>query len=146
MSAVESRLAATLAKHALYSDEQGDECKCGWKPDYEQLDLSADAPIPAYEVVNQMYAAHVAAVIASSDDLAVISLPEPQTEDDEEGETVTFWPFSPSTVVRTYPRYGEVGWSVHGEPEEPVTPSWTRDFAAALLAAAKAAEAVSDHG
>ncbi|MET9329496.1 hypothetical protein [Tsukamurella sp. NPDC003166] len=143
MTAVESRLAATLAKHPLYADEERDVCNCGWEPDYEVVDFTAGAAIPAHEHVTMQHSAHQAAVIASSDDLAVISLPEPQTEDDE-GETVTFWPFSDSTTVRTYPRYGEVGWSVHGEPEEPVTPAWTQEFAAALLAAAKAAEAVSD--
>ncbi|CAM3430286.1 hypothetical protein [Tsukamurella hominis] len=133
MSAVEDRLAATLAKHRWSPVPCGRDCLCEWRAD------------PGMRDPRGQHDRHVAAVIASSDDLAVISLPEPQTEDDE-GETVTFWPFSDSTTVRTYPRYGEVGWSVHGEPEEPVTPSWTRDFAAALLAAAKAAEAVSDRG
>ncbi|MGZ9829964.1 hypothetical protein ACXYTP_23910 [Tsukamurella ocularis] len=120
MSAVESRLAATLAKHPLYADDDGDVCKCGWEPDYEQIDHSA---MPAYELVTMQHSAHVAAVITSSDDLAVIELPEPN-------------------------KSGFVWVNGHGEVElldyRRFLPDEAVQLAASILAAAKAAEAVSD--
>lgn len=68
MTAVESRLAATLAKHSLedYSwspppAESWVWCACG-------VAITADGS-PA-----QLHAAHVAAVVASSADLAVIEV------------------------------------------------------------------------
>lgn len=74
MTAVESRLAATLAKHSLqdyqpagsWSPSPGESwvwCACG-------VAITADGS-PA-----QLHAAHVAAVIASADDLAVIAKPD----------------------------------------------------------------------
>lgn len=63
MSAVESRLAATLAKHYLMRRPKTSRCAgCAWTWGPER--------------VVEAHAAHVAAGIASADDLAVIAKPD----------------------------------------------------------------------
>lgn len=62
MSAVEDRLAATLAKHRAQYDDYFFICDCGEK--WPALAECLDEEVAAHE-------RHVAAVIASSDDLAV---------------------------------------------------------------------------
>ncbi|CAM3741637.1 hypothetical protein ACXYTP_00015 [Tsukamurella ocularis] len=76
MSAVESRLAATLAKHQWRVFHS--ICACG-------------DPTVAYDD----HPAHVAAVIASADDLAVVSLPKP----DSGGEAWSQWGTSHGKVL-----------------------------------------------
>lgn len=127
MSAVD-RLAATLAKHRLQIAPGGyTNCACGLLVDEKG----------AWE-------AHLAAVIAGVDDLAVIELPKPNERED--GDTAT-------TFGETY---GELRVGVHDEyadqvqvwvdyePIEPWSPREAVEFASYLLAVAKAAEAVSD--
>lgn len=125
MSAVESRLAATLAKHIYNEWAVGDDyCSCG------------------ATVTDAEYLAHLAAAITAADDLAVVELPKP---DDKEGAV---WRLDPAakpgypdgSYVRTrhWPAGTRIG--AHGVSDMRV-PDAER-AAAALLAAAKAAEAV----
>jgi hypothetical protein len=68
------RITAIVAEHALYADDERDVCKCAWEPDYEQIDFTANALIPAHEHVNMLHARHVAERIAAVDDLAVVEM------------------------------------------------------------------------
>ena len=136
MSAVEDRLTATLAKHYGVAREVTFgpvpwRCSCGAS--------LGDSDDPSAEHV-----AHVAAVIASSDDLAVIELPEPNERED--GDTAATWGEAYNNLqVGVHDEYADqVQVWVDYEPIEPWSPRQAVEFAAALLAAAKAAEAVSD--
>lgn len=156
MSAVEDRLAATLAKHPLYADDDGDVCKCGWEPDYEQIDHGA---MPAYELVTMQHSAHVAAVIASSADLAVIELPSGESATDVYGKPITDFlhqgrtvmyidPAEPVYVGKRYVGPYDVQ-MMRGASGQRWTPDGAVEFAGALIAtarAAKAAEGVSRDG
>lgn len=121
MSAVESRLAATLAKH-VYNEWGVDDyyCSCG-------ASTSSNG-----------WPAHVAAVIASSDDLAVISLPVSDESDagteNENGWREWHTPHGEITVFDD----GEIHLNGGTTSADHIT-----RLAAALLAAAKAAEGVT---
>ncbi|MGX9296056.1 hypothetical protein [Tsukamurella paurometabola] len=133
MSAVEDRLAATLAKHQFsYFNEV--DCRCGWVADLGDCSLA------------QAHAAHVAAVIASSDDLAVIELPKPNEREDD--DTATTWGEAYNNLqVGVHDEYADqVQVWVDYEPIEPWSPREAVEFASHLLAAAKAAEGVTSDG
>lgn len=137
MTAVD-RLAATLSEHewrpqsAAWYEPYG-ACGCGHN-------TAQDGDWKPYDV--GCWAAHLAAVIASVDNLAVVSLPKP----DDEGRAV--WRLDPAakpgypdgSYVRTrhWPAGTRIG--AHGVADMRV-PDAER-AAAALLAAVKAAEAV----
>lgn len=82
MSAAEDRLAAIAADHApdQLSPDDGytwiDGCTCGWtgteSPNWDAQEW-ADMDAPEYRTY-RLWAEHLAAVIASSDDLAVIEV------------------------------------------------------------------------
>lgn len=132
MSAQERLIRITLDHRAVDVDSspEGDviECRCGW-----------------FYTVPQ-YAAHVAAVIASSDDLAVVELPKPNEREDD--DTATTWgePYN-DLQVGVHDEYADqVQVWVDYEPIEPWSPREAVEFASHLLAAAKAAEGVSRDG
>ncbi|TWS25370.1 hypothetical protein FK268_09270 [Tsukamurella sputi] len=111
----QDRLTVIVAEHAVEYVNVSDEaiCKCG-------------KLIPESE-----HPAHVAAVIASADDLAVIELPEPDGD---------YWQAGPFEVTTS------VGGEVIVDHEYWLSPSDATAGCAGILAAVKAAEAVSDRG
>lgn len=129
MTAVVDRLAAIIAEHRLQGGLDRYRCTCG----------AATAKGLGARAWRER---HLAAVIASADDLAVVSLPKP---DDKEGAV---WRLDPAakpgypdgSYVRTrhWPAGTRIG--AHGVADMRV-PDAER-AAAALLAAVKAAEAV----
>lgn len=100
MSAVEDRLAATLAKHGMTARSYGWVCDCG---------ITVTESPRRFEAL-PLHAAHLAAVVV--------------------------WDSEP----------GIVSFEWEGRGGEEFAPHEARDFAAALLAAAKAAEAVTSDG
>lgn len=121
MSAVESRLAA-IVEATLNA-------------------MPADARPTA--LVNQDRAARIAAVIASSDDLAVIELPKPNEREDD--DTATTWgePYN-DLQVGVHDEYADqVQVWVDYVPIEPWSPREAVEFASRLLSAAREAEAVT---
>lgn len=132
MTAVEDRLAATLVDHyslTVRDDGETWECLCG-------------VVIP--EPDEGAHSRHVAAVIASSDDLAVIELSKPNERED--GDNVVTWGEGYNDLqVGVHDEYADqVQVWVDYVPIEPWSPREAVEFASHLLAAAKAAEGVSD--
>lgn len=130
MSAVESRLAATLAKHYGVAREVTFgpvpwRCSCGAS--------LGDSDDPSTEHI-----AHVAAVIAGSDDLAVIELPKP----DDDAEYGKVWRYD--DVLGTVQVRPDGSIESRGDYEYEHTADEMRRAAGVAAAAAKAAEAVSD--
>lgn len=128
MTAVESRLAATLAKHEMTARSYGWVCDCG---------VTVTESPRRFEAI-QLHARHVAAVIASDDDLAVISLPVSDESDagteNENGWREWHTPHGEITVFDD----GEIHLNGGTTSADHIT-----RLAAALLAAAKAAEGVT---
>lgn len=145
MSAVEDRLAATLAKHhTTVQYGMGDwtpTCACGWSaPSCDRHEQAVTAN-----------AAHVAAVIASSDDLAVVELPKlkPLGSFGARAWDATFTE-DDRRCMDGYDSYAHVEVDSDGLVELDTSAEYglfadeAEQVAAALLAAAKAAEGVSD--
>lgn len=137
MTAVD-RLAAIIAEHewrpqstAWY--EPYGACGCGHN-------TAQDGDWKPYDV--GCWAAHLAAVIASADDLTVISLPK--SNEREDGDVAVTWGEAYSNLqVGVHDEYADqVQVWVDYEPIEPWSPREAEEFASNLLAAAKAAEAV----
>lgn len=124
MSAVESRLAATLAKHYDVTPTGVSwphwRCRCGHT-------LTHNGFAPEAE-----HAAHVAERIASADDLAVIELPEPNEREDD--DTATTWgePYN-DLQVGVHDEYADqVQVWVDYVPIEPWSPREAVEFASRL--------------
>ena len=143
MTAVEDRLAAIFAEHVQMWVNGGDEtgvgalfrCSClGW-----EFTNTRGGPEGEGEVYEHHHR-HVAAVIASADDLAVIELPKPDDGvwSTECGEKVWLGENPEDPIVYAGTPYADGGQPVWHYPSE------ARSLAIATLAAAKTAEAVSD--
>ncbi|MGC5028172.1 hypothetical protein ACLQ3K_25785 [Tsukamurella sp. DT100] len=135
MSAVEDRLAAIIAEHDDLVVQRGkDYCRCG-----EPVARRAG------------FHAHVAAVIASSDDLAVVELPKlkPLGSFGERAWDATFTE-DDRRCMDGYDSYAHVEVDSDGlveldtSAEDGLFADEAEQVAAALLAAAKAAEAVDE--
>lgn len=145
MSAVESRLAAIIAEHRVGYDLVDETlcCDCG-----DRWTLGSTEALRAAE---DAHIRHVAAVIASSDDLAVIELPAGVAATDIYDEPITDY----LNVGRTQVYVARSGMWPVGEPYtggyhvqtmtgaagQHSTPDGAERYAAALIAAARAARA-----
>ena len=124
MSAVESRLAAIIAEQ-MRTD--------GWTCEYHEP-TSREGECSGCDESLTRTARAAAAVIASADDLAVIELPEPDGDRALEWCDGNVYASAGFDRVRVYVE--DARHSIAG----------ARELAAGILAAAKAAEGVSDRG
>lgn len=148
MTAVD-RLAATLAKHVRMWVHGGDETGAGtlFRCSCLEWEFTNTRGGPEGEgEVYEHHHRHVAAVIASSADLAVIELPEPNEREDD--DTAATWGEAYNDLrVGVHDEYADqVQVWVDYVPIEPWSPREAVEFASHLLAAAKAAEGVSRDG
>ncbi|MEC4616284.1 hypothetical protein [Tsukamurella tyrosinosolvens] len=144
MSAVESRLAATLAKHQR--DGASYRCRCGWE--WSETPTWACGKEKRFE---RDLVTHQAAVIASSADLAVIELPSGEPATDVYGKPITDFLHQGRTVMYIDPAEpGYVGkpyvgpydvQMMRGASGQRWTPDSAVEFAGALIATARAAKA-----
>ncbi|KXP12199.1 hypothetical protein AXK57_19815 [Tsukamurella pulmonis] len=140
----QDRLAATLAKHRAQYDDYFFICDCGEK--WPALAECLDEEVAAHE-------RHLAAVIASSDDLAVVELPklEPLGSFGARAWNATFTE-DDRRCMDGYDSYAHVEVDSDGlveldtSAEDGLFADEAEQVAAALLAAAKAAEAVTSDG
>ena len=132
MTAVD-RLVAILAEHRLQGGLDCYRCTCG----------ASTAKGPDARGWRER---HLAAVIASSDDLAVVELPEPNERED--GDNVVTWGEGYNDLqVGVHDEYADqVQVWVDYVPIEPWSPREAEEFASHLLSAAREAEAVTRDG
>ncbi len=147
----QDRLATIIAEHRVGYDFVDETlcCDCG-----DRWTLGSTEALRAAE---DAHIRHQAAVIASSDDLAVVALEAPRRRRDSYSRPIKGWlpwkrgvvHIAPEGMVPREGRY-EGAYSVRYDDQRGggtvYTPKSAREFAAALLAAAKAAEAVTRDG
>ncbi|KXO90929.1 Uncharacterised protein (plasmid) [Tsukamurella tyrosinosolvens] len=147
----QDRLAAIAADHApdQLSPDDGyswvDGCTCGWmgteSPNWDAQEW-ADMDAPEYRTY-RLWAEHLAAVIDGAGDIAVIELPKPEPDVDRptfDAGCGAIAHAEPDGDVRLH----SVAWIAGRYGGMFRSPRAAVHLAAALLAAAKAAEAVSD--
>ncbi|NKT91769.1 hypothetical protein GS854_01630 [Rhodococcus hoagii] len=123
-----------IAEHRL--DDFDGTCFCGeWSYEDEPYD-------PADPELASMHSAHVVAALTNAGK-TIVELPERTDDrfvDGYEGCEMDGWEVQQGPHYVSVWEQGQVQIDYQGNPEEPVSPQYARDLAAALLAAARVAE------